>query len=85
MVTCERLVAGSLGKLSADVVDYGALGKDPCRVGARSSFTRLGKAGLRPTSSGMLRPQLSLNRLAASGSRNAGQTYAYLRATADCR
>src|SRR6185295_19058500 len=53
-------VAASLSRLSAEVVDFGAFGKDPCRIGARSSFTRVGRGGLRTTSTGMIRPERAL-------------------------
>ncbi len=50
-------VAGSLNGLTANVVEFGALGQDLCRVGARSSFTPVGRGGLRPRSAGMIRPE----------------------------
>jgi filamentous hemagglutinin family protein len=50
-------IAGSLRGLSAEVVDFGALGKDPCRVGAGSSLTPVGRGGLRPSASGLIRPE----------------------------
>ena len=50
-------IAGSLHRLSTEVVSFGALAKDLCRVGASSSLTPLGRGGLRPTSAGLIRPE----------------------------
>jgi hypothetical protein len=49
-------IAGSLTGLSAELLSAPALTKDLCRIGAGSSLTPLGRGGLRPTSSGMIRP-----------------------------
>jgi len=50
-------IAGSLRGLSTEVVSFGALGKDLCRIGARSSLTPLGRGGQRATAAGMIRPE----------------------------
>jgi filamentous hemagglutinin family protein len=50
-------IAGSLKGLSAEFIDFGALGKDLCRVGAGSSLTPIGRGGLRPSTSGTIRPE----------------------------
>jgi filamentous hemagglutinin family protein len=50
-------IAGSLTGLSAELIASGTLGKDLCRVGAGSSFTPVGRGGLRPAASGMIRPE----------------------------
>jgi large exoprotein involved in heme utilization and adhesion len=50
-------VAENLSGLTAKVISFGALGKDLCRMGARSSFTPVGRGGLRPGSTGMIRPE----------------------------
>jgi len=50
-------LAGALGGLSTAMIDFGALGKDPCRVGARSSLTPVGRGGLPATASGLIRPE----------------------------
>jgi hypothetical protein len=50
-------IAGSLTGLSAELIASGTLGKDLCRVGAGSSFTPVGRGGLRPLASGMIRPE----------------------------
>jgi len=85
-------VAGSLSRLSAEVVDFGAFGKDPCRIGARSSFTRIGRGGLRSTSTGMIRPEATLAQGAdVSAQLNrpmpmiVAQQDERLRAVSDCR
>ena len=39
------------------MIDFGALGKDPCRVGAGSSLTPVGRGGLPPTAGGLIRPE----------------------------
>ncbi len=58
-------LAGALGGLSTAVIDFGALGKDPCRVGAGSSLTPVGRGGLPPTASGLIRPELKLMEIPA--------------------
>jgi hypothetical protein len=50
-------IAGSLRALSTEVVSFGALGKDLCRIGAGSSLTPLGRGGLRARAAGMIRPE----------------------------
>jgi filamentous hemagglutinin family protein len=50
-------ISGSLHRLSTEVVTFGRLGKDLCRVGASSSLTPLGRGGMRATASGLLRPE----------------------------
>jgi len=50
-------LAGALGGLSTAMIDFGALGKDPCRVGAGSSLTPVGRGGLPPTAGGLIRPE----------------------------
>jgi hypothetical protein len=50
-------ISGSLRALSAEVINFGALGKDLCRVSAHSSLTPLGRGGLRPVSSSLIRPE----------------------------
>jgi len=39
------------------MIDFGALGKDPCRVGAGSSLTPVGRGGLPATANGLIRPE----------------------------
>jgi large exoprotein involved in heme utilization and adhesion len=51
-------IAGSLRGLSAETVAGGALARDLCRLGATSSFTPLGRGGLQPMASGLIRPEL---------------------------
>ncbi|MBI5910175.1 MAG: filamentous hemagglutinin N-terminal domain-containing protein [Betaproteobacteria bacterium] len=58
-------LAGALGGLSTAMIDFGALGKDPCRVGAGSSFTPVGRGGLPPTVSGLIRPEPRVTELPA--------------------
>jgi len=53
-------ISGSLHRLSTEVVTFGKLGKDLCRVGASSSLTPLGRGGMRATASGLLRPEGSI-------------------------
>ena len=50
-------LAGALGGLTTAMIDFGALGKDPCRVGAGSSLTPVGRGGLPPTAGGLIRPE----------------------------
>ena len=50
-------LAGALGGLSTAMIDFGALGKDPCRVGVGSSLTPVGRGGLPPTAGGLIRPE----------------------------
>jgi hypothetical protein len=50
-------ISGSLRGLSTEVVSFGALAKDLCRVGESSSFTPVGRGGLRATAAGMIRPE----------------------------
>jgi len=50
-------LAGALGGLSTAMIDFGALGKDPCRVGAGSSLTPVGRGGLPATASDLIRPE----------------------------
>lgn len=50
-------IAGSLTGLSAELIAFGTLGKDLCRVGAGSSLTPVGRGGLRASASGMIRPE----------------------------
>jgi hypothetical protein len=50
-------LAGALGALATGVIDFGALGKDPCRVGAGSSLTPVGQGGFAPGASGPIRPE----------------------------
>jgi filamentous hemagglutinin family protein len=50
-------IAGTLRGLSAEVVSFGTLGKDLCRIGASSSLTPIGRGGLRAGASGMIRPE----------------------------
>ena len=81
-------VAQRLTQLSAQTVDFGALGKDPCRVvGARSSFTRAGKGGLRATATGMIRPESALGQMAAGsrGHTHSNQWHERLSALSNCR
>ncbi|OGA69606.1 MAG: hypothetical protein A3G81_29830, partial [Betaproteobacteria bacterium RIFCSPLOWO2_12_FULL_65_14] len=54
-------LAGALGGLSTAMIDFGALGKDPCRVGARSSLTTLGRGGLPATAGDAIRPEPRLS------------------------
>ena len=54
-------LAGALGGLSTAMIDFGALGKDPCRVGAGSSLTPLGRGGLPATAGGAIRPEPRLS------------------------
>jgi hypothetical protein len=57
-VTAPALdITSSLRGLSTEVVSFGALAKDLCRVGASSSLTPLGRGGQRATASGMIRPE----------------------------
>jgi hypothetical protein len=65
-------VAGSLNGLTAKVTDFGALGKDLCRLGVRSSFTPVGRGGLRPRSAGMIRPEGAFAQTAASEDETGG-------------
>jgi hypothetical protein len=65
-------VAGTLSALTAKVVNFGALGKDLCRMGARSSFTPVGRGGLRPSSTGMIRPEGALPQITASEAATGG-------------
>jgi hypothetical protein len=50
-------VTGGLQELSAQIVSVGALGKDVCRISARSSLTPVGRGGLRPSSAALIRPE----------------------------
>ncbi len=59
-------LAGALGGLTTAMIDFGALGKDPCRVGAGSTLTPLGHGGLPPTASGAIRPENRMNTRAFS-------------------
>ncbi len=56
-------IAGDLHALSSDVIDYGALGRDRCRVGLGSSFTPVGRGGLRVSSRGWIRDEGKVERL----------------------
>ena len=84
-------IAGSLKGLSADVITVGKLGMDLCRVGATSSFTSLGRGGLRPSAAGMIRPERSSQTTKEEiakmreSARVAGRQLAELRVLADCR
>jgi filamentous hemagglutinin family protein len=49
-------IAASLHSLSTKMITTGALTRDWCRLGASSSLTPLGRGGLRPTASGLIRP-----------------------------
>jgi filamentous hemagglutinin family protein len=49
-------IAGRLKGMSEKSMSFGTLGKDLCRLGAGSSFTPVGRGGLRPTASEMIRP-----------------------------
>jgi hypothetical protein len=51
-------IVGNIRGLSAPIVDVGAISKDLCRIGAGSSLTPLGKGGLRPIASDLIRPEL---------------------------
>ena len=53
-------LAGALHGLSTATIDFGALGRDPCRLGAGSSLTPLGRGGLPATASGLIRPEPDL-------------------------
>ena len=66
-------ISGSLHRLSTEVVTFGRLGKDLCRVGASSSLTPLGRGGMRATSSGMIRPEAPMV-IARSDARRDDQT-----------
>jgi hypothetical protein len=50
-------IAGSLRGLSTELLSFGGLGRDFCRVGSTSSLTPLGRGGLHQTSSGLIRPE----------------------------
>jgi len=50
-------IAGTLRGLPAEVVSFGTLAKDLCRLGASSSLTPIGRGGLRAAASGMIRPE----------------------------
>ena len=65
-------VAANLSGLTAKVINFGALGKDLCRMGARSSFTPVGRGGLRPSSTGMIRPEGALAQTTASEAATGG-------------
>jgi hypothetical protein len=45
-------VAGSMRALNAESVQNGPLARDACRIAATSSFTAVGRGGLRPVASG---------------------------------
>ncbi len=49
-------IAGELSGLEAPLIETGPLGKDLCRVGAGSSLTPMGRGGLRPSATGLMRP-----------------------------
>ena len=49
-------IAGELSGLEAALIETGPLGKDLCRVGAGSSLTPVGRGGLRPSATGLIRP-----------------------------
>ena len=49
-------IAGELSGLDAPLIETGPLGKDLCRVGAGSSLTPVGRGGLRPSATGLIRP-----------------------------
>ena len=53
-------LAGALRGLSTAMIDFGALDRDPCRVGAGSSLTPLGRGGLPARASGLIRPEPNL-------------------------
>ncbi len=50
-------IAGNLRGLTSEVIDYGALSRDLCRVGLGSSFTPVGRGGLRISSRGWIRDE----------------------------
>ena len=50
-------LAGALRGLSTATIDFGALDRDPCRVGAGSSLTPVGRGGLPATAGGAIRPE----------------------------
>jgi hypothetical protein len=60
-------IAGDIRRVPSEVIDFGALGKDWCRVGAGSSFTPMGRGGLRPASSELIRPEAPIDGLQISG------------------
>jgi hypothetical protein len=64
-------IAGSLTGLSAELIAFGTLAKDLCRVGAGSSFTPVGRGGLRASASGLIRPEgaFALAQVGAEGIR----------------
>jgi len=62
-------LAGALRGLSTAAVDFGALGRDPCRVGAGSSLTPLGRGGLPASAGGLMRPEPNLAQLGTWGLR----------------
>ncbi len=61
-------IAGGMKQISATPIAVGALSHNRCEVGQGSTFVQSGRGGLRPTASGMIRPEL----LAADGVRKQG-------------
>jgi filamentous hemagglutinin family protein len=85
-------VAGHLIALNAGAVDLARVAKDPCRLGTGNSFTSVGRGGLRPTATGMIRPEGAAARVAFDGTDPAGlvpadaqRAYERLSALSDCR
>lgn len=50
-------LAGSLAGLETELIDFGALGQDMCRIGAGSSMTRVGRGGQPPSIFDTVRPE----------------------------
>ena len=59
-------LTGSLGRLSAQVLDGAALGRDPCRSTASSSLALVGRGGLPISSRGLLGAPATLSAVAPS-------------------
>jgi hypothetical protein len=82
-------IAGKLVALNAEVIDLGRLAKDPCRVGTKSSFTPVARGGLRPTATGLIRPERvdmpSHEATARDTQMQAGQQVAQLEQPSECR
>jgi filamentous hemagglutinin family protein len=49
-------ISGELSGLEAQMIETGPLGKDLCRVGTGSTLTPVGRGGLRPAATGLIRP-----------------------------
>ena len=60
------LLAVLTPSLSAEVINFGTLGKDLCRVSAQSSLTPIGRGGLRPVSSSLIRPEGDIRAVASN-------------------